>query len=445
MNKTVEYALYGALFGALFPLISTVFDLLVQGVPFTLSNALQLQRSQPLHWVIDSAPLFLGLFAGLAGRRQDTVIAKVQELTSLNQRLQQEQKNLADLAGGLQQLFENMPLGAAAFGQDNVLLSANGAFQRFVAGDQGIQQALDHHIAVLDSDQMSRDIKLESGESAKYAMVWRVDLPGLGDTRYWVLLNDQTAQKVSEAQLKMTSKLATLGELAAGTAHELNQPLNHIKLLAANMTNIMKRSPADLDALQAKVEAVSASTTRAGKIIAHMLSFGRSSSDRMQPMFVGTAIEAALGLLQHQFIEHDIRVEVALEPSLPAIMGVENQLEQVFINLIGNGIDAIAESSPADRLISVSANLQGDTVGISIRDTGGGLTDIQLEKLFEPFFTTKEVGKGTGLGGSISYGIVTGFGGNITASNWEQGTEITLSFPISQPEPQAKPELQDPV
>ena len=126
-------------------------------------------------------------------------------------------------------------------------------------------------------------------------------------------------------------------------------------------------------------------------------------------------------------------------------MGVENQLEQVFINLIGNGIDAIAESSPADRLISVSANLQGDTVGISIRDTGGGLTDIQLEKLFEPFFTTKEVGKGTGLGGSISYGIVTGFGGNITASNWEQGTEITLSFPISQPEPQAKPELQDPV
>ncbi|MGB0765301.1 MAG: histidine kinase dimerization/phospho-acceptor domain-containing protein, partial [Luminiphilus sp.] len=301
MSKTVEYALYGALFGAMFPLISTVFDLLVQGLPLTLSNALQLQRSQPLHWVIDSAPLFLGLFAGLAGRRQDTVIAKVQQLTSLNQRLQQEQKNLADLAGGLQQLFENMPLGAAAFGQDNVLLSANDAFQRFVAGDQGIQQALDHHIAVLDSDQMSRDIKLESGESAKYAMVWRVDLPGLGDTRYWVLLNDQTAQKVSEAQLKMTSKLATLGELAAGTAHELNQPLNHIKLLAANMTNIMKRSPADLDALQAKVEAVSASTTRAGKIIAHMLSFGRSTSDRMQPMFVGTAIEAALGLLQHQF------------------------------------------------------------------------------------------------------------------------------------------------
>ena len=178
MNKTVEYALYGALFGALFPLISTVFDLLVQGVPLTLSNALQLQRSQPLHWVIDSAPLFLGLFAGLAGRRQDTVIAKVRELTSLNQRLQQEQKNLADLAGGLQQLFENMPLGAAAYGQDNVLLSANGAFQRFVAGDRDIQRALDHHIAVLDSDQMSRDIKLESGRAPNTPWSGGLTCPG---------------------------------------------------------------------------------------------------------------------------------------------------------------------------------------------------------------------------------------------------------------------------
>ena len=126
-------------------------------------------------------------------------------------------------------------------------------------------------------------------------------------------------------------------------------------------------------------------------------------------------------------------------------MGVENQLEQVFINLMGNGIDAIAETSPADRFIAVAASVQGNMVAISIRDTGGGLTDIQLEKLFEPFFTTKEVGKGTGLGGSISYGIVTGFGGNIVASNWEQGTEITLSFPVPQPETQTTPELQDPV
>ena len=133
----MEYALYGALFGALFPLISTVFDLLVQGVPLTLSNAMQLQRSQPQHWVIDSAPLFLGLFAGLAGRRQDTVIAKVQDLTSLNQRLQQEQKNLADLAGGLQHLFENMPLGVAAYGQDNVLLSANGGVPALRGGSSG--------------------------------------------------------------------------------------------------------------------------------------------------------------------------------------------------------------------------------------------------------------------------------------------------------------------
>ena len=166
---------HGAL-GALFPLISTVFDLLVQGVPFTLSNALQLQRSQPLHWVIDSAPLFLGLFAGLAGRRQDTVIAKVQ-ITSLNQRLQQEQKNLADLAGGHSNYLKICP-GCRSFWPRQCFALCQRGVPALVADDQGIQQALDHHIAVLDSDQMSRDIKLESGRAQN--MPWSGGLTCLG-------------------------------------------------------------------------------------------------------------------------------------------------------------------------------------------------------------------------------------------------------------------------
>ena len=93
MNKTLEYAFYGAIFGSAFPVVSTFFDLWVQSLPFTLSNALLIQRAQPLHWVIDSAPLFLGLFAAMIGKRQEAVAAKVRELTEVNKHLQSEYRD----------------------------------------------------------------------------------------------------------------------------------------------------------------------------------------------------------------------------------------------------------------------------------------------------------------------------------------------------------------
>ncbi|MDB2616857.1 ATP-binding protein, partial [Luminiphilus sp.] len=106
------------------------------------------------------------------------------------------------------------------------------------------------------------------------------------------------------------------------------------------------------------------------------------------------------------------------------------QLEQVFINVLGNAIDAIQSFNPDERAITLLGEMRGTQLRVTVRDTGGGLSDSDLKKIFEPFYTTKGVGKGTGLGGSISYGIISSFGGTLSAANWEKGAEITISLPI---------------
>ncbi len=457
MNKTLEYAFYGAIFGSAFPVVSTFFDLWVQSLPFTLSNALLIQRAQPLHWVIDSAPLFLGLFAAMIGKRQEAVAAKVRELTEVNKHLQSEyrdrvaaeqraqealeaeqnahrllqneQTTLKTLTTGLQQLFDDMPLGAAAFSENDELLSFNPAFESFVDGYPDYQKVLNQNLARHSDVTATQEIKIGSAGKEKYALTWRVDLPGLNEARYWILLSDLTEHKIREAQLITASKLATLGELAAGTAHELNQPLNHINLVAANIRSMLRKLPADTENLQAKLTAISDSVGRAAKIIDHMRSFGRDTPQALEAASIPIALGGALTLLENELKNKDIRTEINVPSNLPPIRAVESQIEQVFLNIMGNAIDAICDAAPSRRVLAVEGGYDGVAVNVLVRDTGGGMSDTQLEKLFDPFFTTKEVGKGTGLGGSISYGIVTGFGGTINASNWDQGAEIAVSFP----------------
>lgn len=458
MTKTYEYFVYGALFGVLFPGMATCLDLLVQGMTLNFSNALEVQRNQPLHWVINTAPLFLGVFAGVAGRRQDAVIRKVNELTALNVRLEAEYRDRVkaeleaqsalqaeqsahelarrerkvgdDLATSLQQLFHGMPVGAAAYGSADSLLSTNQAFQAFLEGHDEMPGVLAEALRSIRASSDAIEIQLELTDMVKHALVWRVDLSGMGDTRYWILLIDLTEQKNKDSQLIQTSKLATLGELAAGTAHELNQPLNHIKLVTANISQQLKKMPVDAETIKSKVETISTSVDRAAKIIDHLRSFGRASPVELEPVSVSAAVGGALTLLTHELTNQYITVENTLAAELPHIQGIQTQLEQVFINVLGNAIDAIQSFNPDERAITLLGEMRGTQLRVTVRDTGGGLSDSDLKKIFEPFYTTKGVGKGTGLGGSISYGIISSFGGTLSAANWEKGAEITISLPI---------------
>jgi histidine kinase len=161
--------------------------------------------------------------------------------------------------------------------------------------------------------------------------------------------------------------------------------------------------------------------------------FGRTSPTSMQPVSVAKAVTGALTLINNVLDQNNIDIDVNIDTDLPMILGVESQLEQVFINLIANAVDAISDVNPDERTVLVEGTCENSYVCVMIKDTGGGMSDVDLEKVFEPFFTTKAEGKGTGLGGSISYGIVSSFGGTISASNWEKGAEFTLVFPALEP------------
>ncbi|MBU1273933.1 MAG: PAS domain S-box protein [Proteobacteria bacterium] len=247
---------------------------------------------------------------------------------------------------------------------------------------------------------------------------------------------DVTERLKTEQQLIQAAKMATLGEMSAGVAHELNQPLSVIATGSSFLSKLVSRgqAPTPEELLQVAKE-MSQQVERARRIITHLREFGRKHEVSAESISINEPIQGVLGLLGQQLRVHDIRVETALEPNLPPILGEVNRLEQVFINLIMNARDAIEErraTQPGlEGLIKIASFAQDGRVVVTVADNGGGIPAGSQDRIFEPFFTTKEVGKGTGLGLSISYGIVRDLGGSIRVENRpDQGAVFYLSFPM---------------
>jgi len=429
MNNKISYGLFGALFGAAFPVGATLIDVWLQSLPITWANLILVQQQQPLHWVIDTAPIFLGFFAAIAGSRQDD--ADEQRETSQN------------LASSLEWLFQHMPLGLGAYDRDNKLVSANDAFRELLAEDKKLSKILSRRANALEPTEGVREFKLELETKTKFILLGRINLDGLSDVAYWLLVTDITTQKTNDLKFLQTAKLATLGELATATAHELNQPLNHIALLTENIKRQLSTDATESGLVIKKLEALQGSVSRAGKIIDHMRTFGRNTPGNLAPVAISDVVSDTLTLLSHKLKTSGISLENSIPNNLPRIEGIASQLEQVFLNLIGNAIDAIDASAPMEKRITLDALHEGSLVVVTVSDTGGGMNEAALEKLFEPFYTTKEVGKGTGLGGSISYGIVNSFGGSIHAKNSQQGLCVTMSFPAAEAPGSGAPPLSD--
>lgn len=418
MSNKVSYGLFGAAFGVTFPVGATLIDVWFQALPITWANLMLVQQQQPLHWVIDTAPIFLGFFAAIAGSRQDD--ADEQRKTSQN------------LASSLEWLFQHMPVGLGAYNSNNELVSANDAFRELLAGDENLSKVLSRRSNALEPNAGIREFKFELETETKFILLGRINLDALSDVAYWLLVTDITTQKTNDLKLLQTAKLATLGELATATAHELNQPLNHISLLTENIKRQVSTDASEPGAVLKKLEALQGSVSRAGKIIDHMRTFGRNTPGDLAPVAISDVVSDSLTLLTHKLKTVGITLENNIPKNLPRIDGIADQLEQVFLNLIGNAIDAIEASAPMEKRIALNAFHEGAQVVVTVTDTGGGMDEAVLEKLFEPFYTTKEVGKGTGLGGSISYGIVNSFGGSIRAENSHQGLCVTISFPAAE-------------
>jgi histidine kinase len=251
-------------------------------------------------------------------------------------------------------------------------------------------------------------------------------------------ISDVTKRLEAEQQLIQASKMATLGEMATGVAHELNQPLSVIKT-ASNffMRKLKKKEPIRDEILLTMSEEIDSHVERATKIINHMRQFGRKSDPNLEPILLNEVLERAFEIFSQQLKVRGIEVIWQTDPDLPRVMGNPSRLEQVIINLLINARDAIEDRSDhtpesiIPRMIRLVTTRNTKTVTVSVCDTGSGVPEPIRSKIFEPFYTTKKVGKGTGLGLSISYSIVKECGGKIdVTANPGGGACFNLHFPI---------------
>jgi histidine kinase len=247
--------------------------------------------------------------------------------------------------------------------------------------------------------------------------------------------SDITERLQTEQQLIQAAKMATLGEMSAGVAHELNQPLSVIGTGSNYLKKCVERGQnIDPEALLQVARELNEQVERARRIIAHLREFGRKHEVRAESVSLNEPITGVLGLLGQQLTVHNIQVRTELEADLPPVLGDINRLEQVFINLIMNARDAIEQrreqQGGPEGLIVIKTFSEDGRVVATICDNGTGIPPADQDRIFQPFFTSKEVGKGTGLGLSISYGIVRDFGGSISVdSEPGRGATFRLSFP----------------
>ncbi|MCH9013658.1 MAG: PAS domain S-box protein [Proteobacteria bacterium] len=251
---------------------------------------------------------------------------------------------------------------------------------------------------------------------------------------------DITELKRAEAQVIQAAKMATLGEMATGVAHELNQPLNVIRMAAESSAERIEDGEIDGEWLRGKLERISAQTARAAAIIDHMRIFGRKADETPVEFHPRDAVEGALGLIGEQLRLLDIEVETVFSEPCQKVVGHAVQLEQVVLNLLANARDAMGakgrdRGEPRKISLIVEALDSNNTLRLIVRDTGGGIPEDCLSHIFEPFFTTKEVGKGTGLGLSVSYGIITDMGGTLEAVNTQDGAQFTIKLPVVERRP----------
>jgi PAS domain S-box-containing protein len=253
-----------------------------------------------------------------------------------------------------------------------------------------------------------------------------------------------------ETQLIQASKMTTLGLMAAGMAHEINQPLNVIQVCADFFLKMIRRGQSIPEHdLKSMANDIVANVDRATGIIKHVRHFARQSEVVKTMVNINAPIEDVFRLLGHQIKVHQIELDLHLDPDIPYIMADHNRLEQVFINLVTNAVDAldekaeIPEHAGMTKRLKIQTRLDDRKVVVTVSDNGMGMSKETREKLFEPFFTTKKLGKGTGLGVSISYGIIKDYEGTIDIeSKVGRGTTFRLTFP-AQLDPKVMDSLED--
>ncbi len=237
----------------------------------------------------------------------------------------------------------------------------------------------------------------------------------------------------TQVRLLQSEKMASLGSLAAGVAHEINNPLGGILIYASLL---MEDFEASNDPRVQDLRKIVDEASRCREIVKSLLEFGRQTESRFEAMDINKAIVDGLFFLEKQVLFHDVKIVKHLDPSLPFVEGDPNQIKQVFMNMMVNAAEAMSEGG-GTLTISTGSTPDAASIFISFQDEGTGIPPEIQSKIFDPFFTTKGVGKGTGLGLSTSYGIIQSHHGNIEVESQPgKGTTFTIYLPISRREPE---------
>jgi C4-dicarboxylate-specific signal transduction histidine kinase len=233
-----------------------------------------------------------------------------------------------------------------------------------------------------------------------------------------------------QEQLVQAAKLATLGELTTGVAHELNNPLNNIGLFIGNVIDSVELDRIDKVSILQQLNAAMQQVQKATEIINHLRTFGRAAPIVREPTRINDVIEQSLSLMQQQLKLRSIEVKLELDPEDPLVLANPIRMEQVFMNLLTNARDALGES--LNKMITIRSRVQAGLAIVAFQDSGPGVPPELEQRIFDPFFTTKEVGAGTGLGLSISYGIVKDHEGSIRLDNHPgDGATFLIELPLA--------------
>jgi two-component system, NtrC family, sensor kinase len=238
---------------------------------------------------------------------------------------------------------------------------------------------------------------------------------------------DMTSEREMRVRLMESDRLAAVGELVAGVAHEVNNPLSSISAFA----QLLLRDGGLTAAQRDSIEVIKSETLRASQVVKDLLAFARRSEPQREPLDLNGVVQRTLRLRGYQLTSNKINIETDLTTELPAVVGDARQLQQVCLNLVTNAIQAMAALGAGGTLF-VSTRRDGPHVVLEMRDTGPGIPEAAKAHIFEPFFTTKGEGEGTGLGLSVSYGIVTAHGGKIEVPHTSNaGTTFRVTLPAA--------------
>ncbi len=258
-----------------------------------------------------------------------------------------------------------------------------------------------------------------------------------------IIAHDLTSQKKMEEQLYHTEKLASLGQLAAGVAHEINNPLAIILGFADMLAERLDPQSKEFE----MIKTIERQGNNCKKIVENLMSFARAPEKDQYDTDLNRCVETVIEVVKNTLLTKKVRIQVELEEGLPRVRGDAVQLQQVFLNLINNAVMAM----PQGGLLTITTRLSPDRrqVQILFSDTGEGIKKEHIPRIYDPFFTTRKVGEGTGLGLSVSYAIITKFGGTITCESKtkeeagdQSGTTFTISLPIAAPRAEASTEAE---